>query len=74
MTRAEEMLAAMWEAYAEQQCGWQDAANYHGHTQCSRQGVEVAGLVFEGFIPELLTMMQQPKPEHFQSRQEPQHG
>ena len=67
---AEELLAKMWEAYAEQQCGWEDAASYHGHTTCSNYGVKAAGRVFEEHIPQLRDIMPEPKPDHFQSNEE----
>lgn len=65
-----DLLAKMWQAYAEQQCGWQDAACYHGHTACSKQGVGAAGLVFEEHLGPLATLMSAPIPEHFESKQE----
>ena len=39
MKTSDEILAEMWQAYVDQQCGWQDAMTYHGHSECDRLGI-----------------------------------
>ena len=42
-----EMIANLVEAYMKEQCGWQNAYEYHGHTACWKNGTLAALAVLE---------------------------
>lgn len=42
-----ELIANMVSAYMKEQCGWQNAYEYHGHTDCWKKGTRAALDVLE---------------------------
>jgi len=71
MKTSDEILTEMWQAYVDQQCGWQDAMTYHGHSECDRLGIAAAHHILYRQLEEgMPESVERPLiPDHFESRE-----